>query len=178
LDLSLDLFGVTHFQSTFLYHKTRAVEWKSFRGPASEAQSSVCEKRRRVNNLPDRPRISRAARMHSRVALLVLVGLCLEARAFVPQLALRPTGANRCSAACRAPLRVSMQFQRTGSQSKRELEFKMPKSAPITSRREPEGPLEDDPSLPIIEDIIKALDARKVCPPTVGAGETAPEILS
>ena len=37
----------------------------------------------------------------------------------------------------------------------------MPKTNPISSRREPEGPLEDDPSLPMVEDIIRALDDRK-----------------
>mmetsp|Transcript_44859 Transcript_44859/g.72192 ORF Transcript_44859/g.72192 Transcript_44859/m.72192 type:complete len:294 (-) Transcript_44859:318-1199(-) len=99
--------------------------------------------------------------MHSRVALFVLAGLCLEAGAYVPQrLPLLPPSARR--AACRAPaLRVAMQFQTTSSARDRQAEFAMPKSAPISSKRQPEGPLEDDPSLPMIEDIIRSLDARK-----------------
>ncbi len=32
---------------------------------------------------------------------------------------------------------------------------------PMTSKRQPEGPLEDDPVLPMIEDIIRACDERK-----------------
>jgi ribosomal silencing factor RsfS len=32
---------------------------------------------------------------------------------------------------------------------------------PMTSKRQPEGPLEDDPSLPMVEDIIRSCDERK-----------------
>jgi hypothetical protein len=32
---------------------------------------------------------------------------------------------------------------------------------PVVARREPEGPLSDDPALPMIEEIIKAIDERK-----------------
>jgi hypothetical protein len=32
---------------------------------------------------------------------------------------------------------------------------------PMTSKRQPEGPLEDDPSLPMIEDIVRSCDERK-----------------
>jgi len=112
--------------------------------------------------VPPAYRETRTARMHSRVALFVLAGLCLEAGAYVPQrLPLLPPSARR--AACRAPaLRVAMQFQTTSSARDRQAEFAMPKSAPISSKRQPEGPLEDDPSLPMIEDIIRSLDARKV----------------
>ena len=98
--------------------------------------------------------------VHSHVVLFVLLGLFLEARAFVPQLAQLRTSTN---CACRPPpLRVSMQFQSASSATRREQSFKMPKSAPLTSKRQPEGPLEDDPTMPMVEDIIRALDDRKV----------------
>ena len=101
-----------------------------------------------------------------RVLLVVLVGLCLEAQAYVPQIAPIASISTRRSSrsACRAPpLRVAMQFQSTSSARGREEDFKMPKSKPLAAKREPEGPLEDDPTLPMVEDIIRALDDRKVC---------------
>ena len=109
------------------------------------------------------------SRIHWRVALLGFVGICLQTRAFVPQppnpLSWTPSA---CRSSCRAPpLRVAMQFQSASSAGRRgrEVDFQMPKSRPLPAKREPEGPLEDDPSLPMVEDIIRALDERKVrCP--------------
>jgi len=99
--------------------------------------------------------------MHSRIALLVLVGLCLEASAFVPQRLVPLVQAGRRAACSAPPLRVAMQFQSVSSTPGKKAEFAMPKSAPISSKRQPEGPLEDDPSLPMVEDIIRSLDDRK-----------------
>jgi len=91
-----------------------------------------------------------------RGAMLLLMGLCIETSAFAPLLL--PTATRRVP--CKAPpLRVAMQFQ--SRERGRELDFKMPKSKPLPAKREPEGLLEDDPSLPMIEDIIRALDERK-----------------
>ena len=98
-------------------------------------------------------------RIHMRGAVLLFMGLCIETNAFVPLLL--PATARRMP--CRAPpLRVAMQFQSASSARRRELDFKMPKSKPLPAKREPEGLLEDDPSLPVVEDIIRALDERKV----------------
>ena len=106
--------------------------------------------------------------MGVRVVLVVLVGLCLEARAYVPQISapLASVGSWRGSrSTCSAPpLRVAMQFQSTSSARGREADFKMPTSKPLPAKRQPEGPLEDDPTLPMIEDIIRAVDDRKVSP--------------
>ena len=110
---------------------------------------------------------ARAAAMHKRVALMALAGLCLgSASAFQPQARLvRRAVAGPCASASRRapPLRVAMQFQsrEAGTSTQRRSSFQMPKTNPISSRREPEGPLEDDPSLPMVEDIIRALDDRK-----------------
>lgn len=98
-------------------------------------------------------------RIHMRGAVLLFMGLCIETNAFVPLLL--PATSRRVP--CRAPpLRVAMQFQSASSARRRELDFKMPKSKPLPAKREPEGLLEDDPSLPVVEDIIRALDERKV----------------
>ena len=110
---------------------------------------------------------ARTAAMHKRVALMALAGLCLgSASAFQPPARLvRRAVAGPCASASRRapPLRVAMQFQsrEAGTSTQRRSSFQMPKTNPISSRREPEGPLEDDPSLPMVEDIIRALDDRK-----------------
>ena len=104
--------------------------------------------------------ISRAA-MLARFALLIFAGLCLGARAYVPQGVPLALG-NVRRAVCRVPpLRVSMQFQSSASQRRRQADFMMPRTKPISSDRQPEGLLEDDPTLPMVEDMIRALDERK-----------------
>ena len=104
-----------------------------------------------------RAEMSHFTRILMRGAMLLLMGLCIETSAFAPLLL--PTATRRVP--CKAPpLRVAMQFQ--SRERGRELDFKMPKSKPLPAKREPEGLLEDDPSLPMIEDIIRALDERKV----------------
>lgn len=108
------------------------------------------------------------------IAALVLGFVCgAEAFMALSPLALRQAPSLRAARACRAPALaangVTMQNKRGGAaspqgvgQRRAESKQKGPVgNAPIIGRREPDGPLNDDPALPMIQDIIRAMDERK-----------------
>ena len=108
------------------------------------------------------------------IAALVLGFVCgAEAFTALSSLALRQAPSLRAGSTCRAPALavngVTMQNKRgnaatpqgVGQRRQASTQKGPVGNAPIIGRREPEGPLSDDPALPMIQDIVRAMDERK-----------------